>query len=80
MQGDSIGDGLTASVLRATPLQPERLITLPDGSKVRFTENAAVLMKRDLSGPIGTRVIGAVARELRENRFMKVVMMSSRVL
>ena len=51
-----------------------------DGSTVRFQENAAVLMKRDLSGPIGTRVTGAVARELRENRFMKVVLMASRVL
>ena len=51
-----------------------------DGSTVRFQENAAVLMKRDLSGPIGTRVTGAVARELRENKFMKVVMMASRVL
>ena len=51
-----------------------------DGSTVRFQENACVLMKRDLSGPIGTRVTGAVARELRENRFMKVVLMASRVL
>ena len=51
-----------------------------DGSTVRFQENACVLMKRDLSGPIATRVNGPVARELRENRFMKVVMMASRVL
>jgi large subunit ribosomal protein L14 len=39
-----------------------------------------VLMKRDLSGPIGTRVTGPVARELREGRFMKIVLMASRVL
>ena len=51
-----------------------------DGSTVRFQENACVLMKRDLSGPIGTRVSGAVARELRENRFMKIVLMAGRVL
>ena len=36
-------------------------------------------MKRDLSGPIGTRVSGPVARELREGKFMKVVLMASRV-
>jgi large subunit ribosomal protein L14 len=51
-----------------------------DGSTVHFQENAAVLMKRDLSGPIGTRVTGPVARELREGRFMKIVLMASRVL
>ena len=51
-----------------------------DGTSVRFQENAAVLMKRDLSGPIGTRVSGPVARELREGKFMKVVLMASRVL
>ena len=45
---------------------------------MRFQENAAVLMKRDLSGPIGTRVLGPVARELRGGKFMKIVMMASR--
>jgi len=49
-----------------------------DGTEVRFQENAAVLMKRDLSGPIGTRVIGPVARELRAGKFMKIAMMASR--
>ena len=52
----------------------------PDGSTVFFQENACVLMKRDLSGPIGTRVTGPVARELRQSRFMKVVLMASRVV
>jgi large subunit ribosomal protein L14 len=52
--------------------------TRADGTEVRFQENAAVLMKRDLSGPIGTRVLGPVARELRAGRFMKLVMMASR--
>ena len=52
----------------------------PDGSVVHFQENAAVLLKRDLSGPIGTRVTGPVARELRQGRFMKVVLMASRVV
>ena len=51
-----------------------------DGSTVCFHENACVLMKRDLSGPIGTRVSGPVARELRQARFMKIVLMAGRVL
>tara|TARA_B110001452_G_scaffold159684_1_gene132872 strand:+ start:6411 stop:6890 length:480 start_codon:yes stop_codon:yes gene_type:complete len=54
--------------------------TRRDGSTVRFQENAAVLMKRDLSGPLGTRVTGPVARELRAGKFMKVVMMASGVV
>ena len=48
----------------------------PDGSTIFFQENACVLMKRDLSGPIGTRVTGPVARELRQAKFMKVVLMA----
>ncbi len=51
-----------------------------DGTEVRFLENAAVLMKRDLSGPIGTRVMGPVARELRQGKFMKVLLMASRAV
>jgi large subunit ribosomal protein L14 len=51
-----------------------------DGSTVFFQENAAVLMKRDFSGPIGTRVSGPVARELRQGKFMKIVLMASKVL
>ena len=51
-----------------------------DGSTVRFQENAAVLLKRDLSAPIGTRVLWPVARELRAGKFTKVVMMASRAV
>ena len=67
---------IVAAVIARTRGRLERV----DGSTVRFQENAAVLMKRDLSGPIGTRVSGPVARELREGKFMKVVLMASRVL
>ncbi|MCP4593730.1 MAG: 50S ribosomal protein L14, partial [bacterium] len=50
-----------------------------DGSYIRFDENAAVLLSgtRD---PIGTRVFGPVARELRERRFMKIVSLAPEVL
>ena len=90
----TLGDAIRVVVKKATPngrvhkkeivgaiIARQRAIKQrADGSTVRFQENACVLMKRDLSGPIATRVNGPVARELRENRFMKVVMMASRVL
>ena len=51
----------------------------PDGSYIRFDENAAVLIN-DQNEPIGTRVFGPVARELRERRFMKIISLAPEVL
>ena len=67
-------------IVAAVVARQRRTYRRIDGSEVRFQENAAVLLKRDLSGPIGTRVNGPVARELRKGKFMKVVLMASRVL
>ena len=67
-------------IVGAVVARQKRKYLRPDGSTIFFQENACVLMKRDLSGPIGTRVTGPVARELRQARFMKVVLMASRVL
>ncbi|HEY8562608.1 MAG TPA: 50S ribosomal protein L14 [Pyrinomonadaceae bacterium] len=50
-----------------------------DGSYIRFDENAAVLIKDD-GTPIGTRVFGPVARELREKNFMKIVSLAPEVI
>jgi large subunit ribosomal protein L14 len=50
-----------------------------DGSYIRFDENAAVLIKED-GEPVGTRVFGPVARELREKKFMKIVSLAPEVL
>jgi large subunit ribosomal protein L14 len=50
-----------------------------DGSYVRFDSNAAVLIDTD-GNPIGTRVFGAVARELREKNFMKIISLASEVV
>ena len=50
-----------------------------DGSYIRFDRNAAVLIN-DAGEPIGTRVFGPVARELRERRFMKIVSLAPEVL
>lgn len=51
----------------------------PDGSYVKFDRNAGVLIDND-GNPIGTRIFGAVARELREKNFMKIVSLASEVV
>ncbi len=51
----------------------------PDGSYVRFDSNAAVMIDND-GNPIGTRIFGAVARELREKNFMKIISLASEVV
>jgi len=50
-----------------------------DGSYIRFDQNSAVLVN-DAGEPIGTRVFGPVARELRERRFMKIVSLAPEVI
>ena len=50
-----------------------------DGSYIKFDDNACVLIREDKS-PIGTRVLGPVARELRDGDFMKIVSLASEVL
>ncbi len=52
----------------------------PDGSFIRFDENAAVILTPDRSNPRGTRIFGPVARELRERNFMKIVSLAPEVL
>lgn len=54
-------------------------IRRPDGSKIRFDSNAAVLLNPQLQ-PIGTRIFGPVTRELRSERFMKIISLAPEVL
>ncbi len=88
-----IGDIVTASVKEATPNsnvkkgQVVRAVVVrtrkeqrrKDGSYVRFDRNAAVLVNEE-GEPIGTRVFGPVARELRERKFVKIVSLAPEVL
>jgi large subunit ribosomal protein L14 len=88
-----LGDVITASVKEAAPVgtvkkgQVVRAVIVRtrkeqrrrDGTYIRFDENAAVLIN-DQKEPIGTRVFGPVARELRERRFMKIVSLAPEVL
>ena len=58
---------------------PSRSAGVPDGSYIKFDENAAVIIKPD-NDPRGTRIFGPVGRELREKRFMKIISLAPEVL
>ena len=89
----SVGDIIVATVKQAQPgaaikkgdvvkavvVRVKKPIRRPDGSYIRFDENAAVVIKDDLT-PRGTRIFGPVARELREREFMKIVSLAPEVL
>jgi large subunit ribosomal protein L14 len=66
-------------VVRAVIVRTRRAERRRDGSYIRFDNNAAVLVN-DQKDPIGTRVFGPVARELREQKFMKIVSLAPEVI
>ena len=88
-----IGDIIIASVKTATPggvvkkgdvvkavvVRTKRNTKRPDGSFIRFDENAAVII-RDDGTPRGTRIFGPIARELREKEYMKILSLAPEVL
>lgn len=88
-----LGDVITASVKEASPggtvkkkkvvkaviVRQRKEYRRKDGSYIRFDENAAVLIKPD-GEPMGTRVFGPVARELRDKKYMKIVSLAPEVL
>ncbi len=89
----NIGDVIVASVRKAQPggtvkkgevvkaviVRTSRGVRRPDGSYVRFDDNAAVLIKED-KNPRGTRIFGPVARELRDKDYMKILSLAPEVL
>ena len=89
----SIGDVIVVSIKQATPggmvkkgevvhaviVRTCQGIRRPDGSTIKFSENAAVILSDD-KNPRGTRIFGPVARELREKDFMKIVSLAPEVL
>lgn len=66
-------------VSKAVIVRTKKEIRRPDGSYIRFDENAAVLIN-DQNEPRGTRIFGPVARELRDKQFMKIVSLAPEVL
>ncbi|GIV03419.1 MAG: 50S ribosomal protein L14 [Armatimonadetes bacterium] len=67
-------------VVRAVIVRTRRDIRRPDGSTVRFDDNACVVINPQTKEPRGTRIFGPVARELREKEFMKIVSLAPEVL
>jgi large subunit ribosomal protein L14 len=66
-------------VVKAVVVRTSKEYRRPDGSYIRFDENAAVLINKD-SEPIGTRIFGPIARELRERNFMRIISLAPEVL
>ena len=68
-----------SDVIRAVVVRTKKEVGRPDGSYVRFDDNAAVLITQQ-NEPIGTRIFGPVARELRAKKFTKIVSLAPEVL
>jgi len=66
-------------VVKAVVVRTTKERRRPDGSYIRFDENAAVLLKSD-GEPQGTRIFGPVGRELRERKFMKIISLAPEVI
>ncbi len=89
----NIGDVIVATVKDATPggvvkkgevvkavvVRTKKGASRPDGSYIKFDENAAVIIKED-KNPRGTRIFGPVARELRDKQYMKILSLAPEVL
>ena len=66
-------------VVKAVVVRTKKEIRRPDGSYIRFDDNSAVLISEGKE-PVGTRIFGPVARELRAKRFMKIISLAPEVL
>ena len=73
------GDVKKKAVVRAVVVRTKQPTRRTDGSYVRFDRNAVVIIDND-NNPRGTRIFGAVARELRERNFMKIVSLAEEVV
>jgi large subunit ribosomal protein L14 len=67
-------------VVRAVVVRTAKEYSRPDGSTIKFDDNAAVILMSNQNNPRGTRIFGPVARELREKQFMKIVSLAPEVL
>ncbi|HCH2887890.1 TPA: 50S ribosomal protein L14 [Vibrio parahaemolyticus] len=67
-------------VMKAVVVRTRKGVRRPDGSVIRFDRNACVLLNNTTEQPIGTRIFGPVTRELRGDKFMKIVSLAPEVL
>jgi large subunit ribosomal protein L14 len=73
------GEVKQGDVIRCVVVRTKHAVRRADGSYVRFDHNAAVVINKE-NDPVGTRIFGAVARELRDRNFMKIVSLASEVV
>jgi len=73
------GNVKKGDVVKAVVVRTRKQSRRPDGSYIRFDENAAVILKNE-NEPRGTRIFGPVGRELRDKRFMKIVSLAPEVI
>ncbi|MGV3713133.1 50S ribosomal protein L14 [Pseudolysinimonas sp.] len=73
------GNVKKGDVVKAVVVRTKKQTRRPDGSYIKFDENAAVILKND-GDPRGTRIFGPVGRELRDKKFMKIISLAPEVL
>ena len=73
------GNVKKGDVVKAVIVRTVKSMRRPDGSYIKFDENAAVILKND-GEPRGTRIFGPVGRELRDKKFMKIVSLAPEVI
>lgn len=73
------GAAKKGEVVKAVIVRTKKEVGRPDGSYIRFDDNAAVIINNQ-NEPIGTRIFGPVARELREKKFMKIISLAPEVI
>ncbi|MEX0779250.1 MAG: 50S ribosomal protein L14 [Balneolales bacterium] len=73
------GNVKKGDVVKAVVVRTKKEVRRGDGSYIRFDENAAVVINNE-SEPVGTRIFGPIARELREKNFMRIVSLAPEVL
>ena len=74
------GNVKKGQVVKCVIVRTRKEIGRKDGSWIRFSDNAAVILAADTQEPVGTRIFGPVARELRDKKFMKIVSLAPEVL
>jgi len=74
------GNVKKGQVVKCVIVRTRKEIGRKDGSYIRFSDNAAVILAADTQEPVGTRIFGPVARELRDRKFMKIVSLAPEVL
>jgi len=74
------GNVKKGDVVKAVVVRTVKETRRPDGSYIKFDENAAVILKGKDTDPRGTRIFGPVGRELRDKRFMKIVSLAPEVI